>query len=411
MNSIKPDLLLFTTTEMDKVIVIENCLKRLLTEKQASEELWISERHVRRLKSVYRSEWRLWMIHHNKWRKSNRKLSKELVDKVKQYIHYELYDWFSPSELHDELMKMKYIISIESIRQIMIAEWKRHQKKKWLPKKLFRHRARRSCVWSMIQFDWSYHKRFENRPVLVNWKIINGPELCLLVAVDDATSHIKMLWLCDSESTENVMKFWKMYCERFWISHEIYTDNLSTYKYGSNDHDPDSLTQFQRALWQLWVKLIIAKTPQAKWRVERANETLQSRLVKQLRVEWISDINEANIYMNSVFIPWYNIKYWVEPESSVDVHRSIEWCNLDSIFAKHYTRVVNNDGTIAYATNIYQLEWIKPKENVSVELYLDWRTIITYCWKPVHYNYIEWRRKQFKTTNYQKLPSVNPKEF
>lgn len=408
MNLLSKDLSTFTTFEMNRVIVIENCLKRLLSEKQASEQLWVSTRHVRRLKAIYRAEGRSWMIHHSKWKKSNRKLNSTVINKVKQYIHYELYDWFSPSDLYDELIKMKYSISIESIRQIMIAEWKRIPKKKWLPKKLFRHRTRRSCIWSLIQFDWSYHKRFEDRPVLVNWELVNGPELCLLVAIDDATSNIMMLWLCDSESTENVMKFWKMYCEKFWISHEIYTDNLSTYKYWNKDHDPDSISQFERALWQLWVKLIIAKTPQAKWRVERANWTLQSRLVKALRLAWISNINEANNYMNEVFIPWYNAKYWVEPQSLLDIHRSTEWYDLDSIFAKHYTRVVNNDWTIAYNTNIYQLEWVKPKESVTVELHLDWKMKTTYCWKSVTYSYIKWRRKSYQNNKLSKTPIGEP---
>lgn len=404
------DLSLFTTMEMDRVIVIENCIKKLLTEKQASEQLNISDRQIRRLKAIYKSEWRSWMIHHNKWKKSNRKLDSSTIEKAKQYMHHELYTWFTPTDLHDELQKMKYSISIESIRQIMIAEWKRLPKKKWVPKKLFRHRTRRSCLWSLIQFDWSYHRRFEDRPVIVNWKLVNGPELCLLVAIDDATSNIKMLWLCDSESTENVMKFWKMYCEKFWIAHEVYTDNLSTYKYWSKDHDPDSLTQFQRALSQLWIKLIIAKTPQAKWRVERVNETLQSRLVKQLRIEWISDVNKANVYMNTTFIPWYNNKYWVAPSSLLDLHRSIEWHDLNSIFSKHHVRVVNNDWTISYAANLYQLEWIKPKESVVVELYLDWRTMITYHWKQIPYEYIQSRRSN-RTITCQKLPESISQEF
>ena len=106
------------------------------------------------------------------------------------------------------------------------------------------------------------------------------------------------------------------------------------------------MTQFNRAMGSLGTNLIFANTPQAKGRVERLFETLQNRLVKEMRLSNINTIEEVDIFLKDIFIPWYNGRYAVIPKSNNDCHRRLDISTamkLKSIFAKHYLRGINND--------------------------------------------------------------------
>ena len=123
------------------------------------------------------------------------------------------------------------------------------------------------------------------------------------------------------------------------------------------------MTQFRRAMKELGTNLICANTPQAKGRVERLFETLQDRLVKEMRLANINTIEDANRFLKEKFIPWYNGRYAVIPRSNNNCHRKIDistGLKLRSIFAKHYMRGINNDFTVSYRSRYYQLEEIQP---------------------------------------------------
>jgi len=113
----------------------------------------------------------------------------------------------------------------------------------------------------------------------------------------------------------------------------------------------------------LGTSLISANTAQAKGRIERLFETLQDRLVKEMRLANINTIEEANIFLKEKFIPWFNLRYAVIPKSTTNCHRRLDISTalrLKSIFAKQYIRGINNDFTIRYRSNYYQLKEIQP---------------------------------------------------
>ena len=128
--------------------------------------------------------------------------------------------------------------------------------------------------------------------------------------------------------------------------------------------DPNCLTQFQRAMEQdLNIKIIHAHSPQAKGRVERVCDTLQDRLVKELRLAGISTKPEANRFAKEVFIPQFNNKFSVLPQKKGNLHRPLteyEKSNFDKIFSVQNTRVVNNDFTVRHKGQWYQLAEQQP---------------------------------------------------
>lgn len=268
------------------------------------------------------------------------------------------YPDFGPTIVWEKLQAVhNIVISDETVRAIMVRNDIWHSRKRNRGE-YFSWRDRRSSYGELIQFDGSYHDWFEGRnPGL--------PEACLLAAIDDATGKITAATFGENESVTAVFAFWLEYIRRNGIPAEIYLDKFSTYKINHPKavDNMEVMTQFKRAMGQLGTKLIFANTPQAKGRVERLFQTLQDRLVKEMRLVNIDTIESANIYLKDTFVPWYNERYAVVPKSNSDCHRSLDVSTgqrLKSIFAKHYVRGINNDFTVRYRGSYYQLKEIQP---------------------------------------------------
>lgn len=207
----------------------------------------------------------------------------------------------------------------------------------------------------MIQYDGSYEYWLEDR----------GEKCCLLACIDDASNKI---WLKfdKHEGVRPTFSFWKEYIERFGKPHSIYVDRFSTYSMNSKlaQENDDTLTQFQRAMKKdLNIEIILAKSAEAKGRVEVLFKTLQDRLIKELRLAKINTPEEANKFLENVYIDKHNFKFMVEPRSKADLHKKInrkEKNSLDGIFSRQYERVVRNDFTISYKKKYYQLTKNQP---------------------------------------------------
>lgn len=224
----------------------------------------------------------------------------------------------------------------------------------------------------MVQFDGSYHHWFEDR----------AEKCCLLAAIDDATGKILKLKFVSDEGTIPVFGFWKDYLEQYGKPLSIYLDRLRTYKQNLRSvfDDPNCRTQFQRAIeTDLSIKLIHAYSPQAKGRAERLFETLQDRLVKELRLAGISTIDEANRFVEEVFIGKHNTKFAVLAQKRGNLHKPLtqfEEDNLDKFFSVQTPRTVNNDFTVKHQGKWYQLAEQQPtlvlrKDRVVVEERID----------------------------------------
>ncbi len=210
----------------------------------------------------------------------------------------------------------------------------------WKPKqkrvKKRRRRERRSIFGVMTQLDGSPH----------HWFGEEYPECTLLVFIDDATSKLAWLELVKGESVEDVMKATMSYMKKHGIPLSLYVDYGSVFSVNVNNKERVRLTQYERAMKELGVEIIHARSPQAKGRVERSNRTHQDRLVKDVRLAKITTKEDANEYLQS-YMEKHNAKFAVEPAEKGNAHRPIN-ANLDEIFVIRTTRVLQNDYTIIY---------------------------------------------------------------
>jgi len=324
---------------------------------EASMKMGISVRQVKRLKKRYLEKGAKGLIHQSRGnlgsRKTDTNIEKQVVDIIK-----DKYSDFGPLMACEKLTELHGIqLGRETIRRIMITAhiWKMKERKK---PEYFAWRERMASYGELLQFDGSYHPWFEGRNPLIL-------EACLLASIDDATGKITFAEFAANEGVEAVFWFFWKYILEHGIPMGVYLDKFSTYKinHPAAVDNHDLMTQFQRATKALNINLITAHTPQAKGRVERLFQTLQDRLVKELRLHNISTIPEANVFLRNTFIPWFNSRYAVVPRSTADMHRPVPdgvRTQLPSIFSTQSVRSVNNDFTIQFKNTWYQLKEIQP---------------------------------------------------
>ncbi len=389
----------FSNKEAERLHVIKEVAEWVIKQKKWAEILWIWRKQMWRLVEKRRHEWDICVINWLKWKRSNN--HEYDTDKIKKIIHCPEYVWFGPTFMQEKLQEIHKIkVSIETIRKIMILEWLRNSnhKKHYIYRQ---RRERKASVWEMIQFDGSYHFWFEGR-----WG-----ESCLLVAIDDATSKLLHCKFTDWEWFAAVSQFWIEYILKYWVPRSIYVDRFSTYSVvRSKKREEEMITNFRRIMWILWCEIIFANSPQAKWRVERVNKTLQDRLIKEMRLVWISRVEEWNKYLTEVYIPKHNKKFAVNAVNELDEHKSNQYtqAELERLFAKVEIRSLWNDYIIQFASEYYQVfEWeyvIYPKKKIEVYKTFKWDVYMKVSGKELSIQKcskitVEKQRKQYR---YQK---------
>jgi len=360
--------------ELSRYDVIKQLIDGEINGTDASKQIKVSVRHIKRLRVKVDELGAEGLIHGNRGRAGNRKLDDKVVTKIEKYLKEKYYD-FGPTfacEKLEENHKIK--TNKESIRQIMtrLGLWKPKQRKSG--KKHYTWRARKDNPGELEQFDGSYHKWFGNE------------ESCLLLAVDDANGKITHAEFDYNEGIVPVFTFWLKYFEKHGFPLSIYLDKFSTYKINHKNavDNQDWMTQFERAMRQVGVTPITAHSPQAKGRVERMFETLQDRLIKELRLAGIDNIEEANEFLEK-YIPKFNAKFAVVPARKKDLHKKpVKQIQekLSQIFSIQNTRVVMNDYTIRFANDYYQLDETQPttvykKDRVTIEEHLNGKVKIS----------------------------------
>ena len=222
----------------------------------------------------------------------------------------------------------------------------------WIPrakrlKRPYQPRYNRDCFGELIQIDGSHHDWFEGR----------AAKCCLLVFIDDATGKLQHLRFCESESTFDYMISTRLYVEQHGKPLAFYSDKHSVFRVNQSSKKDTKITQFGRVLSTLNIDIIFANSPQAKGRVERANRTLQDRLIKEMRLEGISSIADANKWL-PCFIEQFNLKFAKMAFNPKNLHRSATETaeQLDDIFTWREPRRVTNSLTITYDKCVYLLE-------------------------------------------------------
>ena len=213
----------------------------------------------------------------------------------------------------------------------------------WLSRKqrraIHQPRSRRECFGELIQIDGSDHRWFEDR----------GPPSTLLVFIDDATSMLMELRFVPSESTFSYFEALERYLQNHGRPVAFYSDKHTVFRVARPNPKMNGMTQFGRALAELNIEILCANSSQAKGRVERANRTLQDRLVKELRLADISSMEEGNAFLEG-FVQRYNAKFAKAPTKPDNLHRTlnIEPDRLSEVLCLRDQRYVTKDLTLKY---------------------------------------------------------------
>jgi transposase len=328
-------ILTMSQKEIDRLEIIKKIESKELKVEEGAELIGISERQTYRVLKKVKEEGSKGIIHKLRGKKSNRGYPEELKEKVIR-IYRGSYSDYGPSLFTEQLVENHNIsLDHETIRRWLRAKAITTSMRKKRPHR--RKRERRSCCGEMLQFDGSHHDWFEGR----------GAECCLLNCVDDSTGKVYLRFAVSENTQDVLLTLWE-YVTSYGIPRSIYTDRYKIYK------AEGQLTDFGRAMKELNVETIYAHSPQAKGRVERVNRTLQDRLIKALRQEGISNIAEANKYVQKKFIKKYNQRFAVNLESP-DIHRQTDGYDLKNIFCYKTSRKVRNDYTINLAGGYIQL--------------------------------------------------------
>lgn len=335
-----------SSEEIDRLTIIQKVIDKGLTQLLAASQLCITVRQVKRLVKKYKTHGAAGLVSKQRGQTSNHKYSDQMIEKIKALVVEHYYD-FGPKFACEKLDEKHGInVSKETLRQLMI-NWGLWDAKRQKQAKIHPQRERRHCFGELIQIDGSPHAWFEDR----------GPKCCLYVAIDDATSQICSLHFEPTETTAGYFKLMRKHINAHGIPLATYSDRHGIFRINLPSASEDSETQFSRAARELGIEVICAYSPEAKGRVERSNQTHQDRLVKELRLRGISDIETANAYLPT-YLREHNNRFAVEAHSQEDSHRKEYPTNevLDLIFSYQDYRTLSKNLEISYGNVIYQIK-------------------------------------------------------
>ena len=332
--------------ELDRLKVIQSVIDGTLKPGRAAERLGLTDRQVRRIVNRVRAEGPPGIVSKRRGQPSNHRLSPDIARMTMELIRSRYSD-FGPTLACEKLREIHGLyLSKETVRGIMADAGL------WIPRKLraasvYQPRNRRHCVGELIQIDGSDHDWFEGR----------AKPCTLLVYIDDATSRLMHLHFTYSESTFSYFEATRHYIELHGKPQAFYSDQASVFRVNKKQATSgDGYTQFGRVLFELNIESICANSSQAKGRVERANLTLQDRLVKELRLNCITSMAEGNAYAPS-FIEDFNRRFAKPPRNDWNAHRPVRDDEiLDLIFTFREKRKVSNSLTLQYDKTIYMIE-------------------------------------------------------
>jgi len=358
------DIIMASQRELKRLHIAQKVIEGALKQTGAAEMLSLSIRQTGRIVARVREEGPQGVVHRSRGQESNRKLPQEVKDEVLA-LYRQHYAGFGPTLAQEKLLERDGIrISDETLRLWLIeaALWKKKRKGKqhrqWRPRK--------DRYGQMIQVDGSHHDWFEGR----------GSACVLMGYIDDATGKVYGRFY-EYEGTIPAMDSFRRYIRKNGLPLSLYMDKHSTYKSTGKPtiedelNDTEPVSEFGRALKELGVQLIHAHSPQAKGRVERLFNTLQDRLVKEMRLRGVSSIAEANEFLKE-YLPIYNRRFAKKAAETENLHRPVpKGLDLQRILCIKTERTLKNDFTIAHDKKLYQIEEAVKTKKLIVEEYTD----------------------------------------
>ncbi len=328
--------------ERDRLKVLHEVDQKHLTQVAAAKRLQVTDRHVRRMLLGLRQRGDGALVHGLRGRPSNRRLAAKLQEKILARLRQRYAD-FGPTLAAEHLAQEGFAVSRETLRKWMTraALWRPRRQR---VKAVHVWRERRASFGELVMQDSSPFRWLENR----------GPACHLIALIDDASSR---LWgrFTEQDTTEENLRTLQGWVRRYGRPLAHYTDKNSIFQTAGPQPLAEQLrgdpqrTQFGRALHELGIEWIAAHSPQAKGRIERLFETLQDRLVKEMRLAGIDSIAAANHFLEMRFLPEWEQRFTVTPRSPRNAHRRLgPEHRLEEIFSVRAARRVAADHTVSW---------------------------------------------------------------
>ena len=356
--------------DLKRATLIEACIKGQCTVKQVALALGLSERRVKQIKKEVKENGVKSIQHGNRGRKPKNTISDETKNKIlelRRSYEYEISNFKHFQELlkERENIEISYSALYNILRKAGIKSPKKHRKKK-----LHHRRKRKEAEGMMLQADGTPFDWFGN-----------GEKYSLHGFIDDATGKITGLYMCKNECLLGYLEVLRQTLENYGIPISLYPDKYSVFfpPKKVNDHitleeqlngREKGITQFGRIVEELGIEMFPASSPQAKGRIERLWETLQSRLTTEFRINHITTIDEANKFLES-YIEKYNSQFSVSAKSTQSVYLKLpKRYNLDELLCVRFERTIDNAGVFSINNSKFQVmdRSLPPKTKVQVYL-------------------------------------------
>jgi hypothetical protein len=344
--------------ERDRLRVLHEVRQGHLTQVAAGRRMKVTDRQVRRLLLGLAKQGDRALIHGLRGRLSNRKLAAAFEQKILTRVGQRYAD-FGPTLAAEHLAKDGLRVSRETLRKWMT------KAKFWCPRRqrlktVHVWRERRACFGELVMQDSSPFRWLEQR----------GPACQLIALIDDATSKFWARFV-EHDTTEENLRTFQGWLQRYGRPLAHYTDKNSIFRTARRAeiaeqlHGAGARSQFGRALKELGIEWIAAHSPQAKGRIERLFETLQDRLVKEMRLAGIDSIPAANHFLETRFLPEWEERFTVAARHPRNAHRRLgREHRLEEILSVRVARKVADDHTVSWDGN----RWGVPREEICAGL-------------------------------------------
>ena len=333
--------------DRDRLVVIRSVIDGQRSQVEAAVHLGLSTRQVRRLQRRVLLEQDRGVIHRLRGRRSNNATDAQVKEKTLSLYTSDFGGDYGPTLFSEKLSQQhRLALCPETLRRWLLEAGLWQRKRRRNPHR--RRRERRSCLGELVQIDASHHPWLEERSV---------QPVVLLAFIDDATSRLYARFY-GAETTEAYFDLLGRYVTRFGRPVALYSDQASIFRTerSKRDTDVDRVPQFARALEELNIRLILARSPQAKGRVERLFGTLQDRWVKALREARATTIAQANVLVDRELLTQFNSRFTVGASSSLDAHLPApQPRKLAAILCEQVERTVGNDYTVRIARQVLQI--------------------------------------------------------
>ena len=368
---VREDRVIMSVKELRRVHVIRQTREKKLTQVKAGALLGLTPRHIWRLLERVAQAGDQGLAHRGRGKPSNRQIPEPVTTKALT-LYETQYGDFGPTLAAEKLAERHGLaVNAETLRGWLLATGVTHFQRRKRPHRAWRER--RAHVGELIQLDGSHHDWFEGR----------GPRCVLMAYIDDASSRVCARFY-EYEGTLPAMDSFQHSIRQYGIPLAVYADKHTTYQSPAPPTVDDQLagvkptSQFGRALSELAVELIPAHSPQTKGRVARLFQTVQDRLVKELRLAEVSTLEAANRFLERD-LPIYNRRVAVPPAQAADLHRPRPaHRELDRMLCLKTIRCLRKDFTIAYQGGLYQIHETIRAPHVLVEEHVDGTMRITH---------------------------------